>query len=171
MMMEELKHSDFEIVPGEPDVTDWEVINTNGDKIGDVDDVLFDPQARKVRYLIIDMEINTLMLENPYQVLIPIGLAVIDENEGQVILHDITEAQLNALPKYEKDKVTPEYEMAIRKIVEEKVVIWPADDWKNFYEHDHFTENKFFRKNDNAEHTDKVQRILNRIDNTAKPDA
>jgi sporulation protein YlmC with PRC-barrel domain len=155
--MEELKHSNFEIVNGEPDVTDWEVMNEHGEKIGDVDDVLFDAESRKVRYLIIDMEINTLMLENPYQVLIPIGLAKIDENEDQVILTNITEKQLNELPKYERGKVTPEYEMRIRDIIEENVVISTVDEWKGFYEHDHFTESGFFRNNDDGNRVDRIQ--------------
>jgi len=157
MNMEELKNSDFEIVPGEPDITDWEVMNEQGEKIGDVDDVLFDPESRKVRYLIIDMEINTLMLENPYQVLIPIGLSKLDETEDQVILTNITEKQLNELPKYVPGLVTPEYEMRIRDIIEENVVLTTVDDWVDFYNHDHFTESGFFRGNDDINRNSRIQ--------------
>ncbi|WP_461448670.1 PRC-barrel domain-containing protein [Mucilaginibacter sp.] len=157
--MEELKYSDFEIVPGEPDITDWEVMNEQGEKIGDVDDVLFDPESRKVRYLIIDMEINTLMLDNPYQVLIPIGLAKIDEEEDKVILTDITEKQLNELPKYERGIVTPEYEMAIRNIIEENIAVDSVEQWKDFYEHDHFTESGFFRNHNDENRNEKIQRV------------
>ena len=146
--MEELKNSDFEIIPGEPDITDWEVMNEQGEKIGDVDDVLFDNESRKVRYIIVDMEINTLMIENPYQVLIPIGLAKIDEVESQVIITNVSVKQLNELPKYESDRVTPEYEISIRNILEENIVIDSVEAWENFYDHEHFNGNGFSAHND-----------------------
>jgi sporulation protein YlmC with PRC-barrel domain len=146
--MEELKNSDFEIIPGEPDITDWEVMNEHGEKIGDVDDVLFDNESRKVRYIIVDMEINTLMIENPYQVLIPIGLAKINEAESQVIITNVSVKQLNELPKYESDRVTPEYEISIRNILEENIVIDSVEAWENFYDHEHFNGNGFSAHND-----------------------
>ena len=161
--MEELKNSDFEIVPGEPDITDWEVMNEQGEKIGDVDDVLFDIDSRKVRYLIIDMEINTLMIENPYQILIPIGLAKIDETENQVIITNITEKQLNELPKYERNNVTPEYERAIRNILEENIVIDSVEAWENFYDHEHFNETGFYRHND-VNRNERIQKAVYKQD-------
>jgi len=161
--MEELKNSDFEIIPGEPDITDWEVMNEKGEKIGDIDDVLFDTESRKVRYLIIDMEINTLMIENPYQVLIPIGLSKINEAESQVVLTNITEKQLNELPKYEKDNVTPEYEMAIRNILEENIVIDSVEAWENFYDHEHFNGNNFFGHND-ENRNERIQKAVYKQD-------
>jgi len=160
--MQELKNSDFEIVDGEPDVTDWDVVTVQGAKIGDVDDVLFDANARKVRYLIIDLEVNELLLENPYQVLVPIGLATLDEEEDEVILPNITVEQLNALPKYERGKVTPEYEMAVRQIFEGDIVIDTIDEWKDFYEHDHFTESRFFNRKI-TDKDEKVERVIERI--------
>jgi len=169
-MMEELKNSEFEIAEGEPDVTDWDVVDVHSAKIGDVDDVLFDPDARKVRYLIVNLEANELLLDNTRQVLIPIGLAVLDEAKDDVILPNITIKQLNALPGYEKDNVTPEFETAVRDVFEEGVVIHTTNEWKDFYEHDHFTESRFFNRNPDAERKDKVQQIINRINHKYDPD-
>ncbi len=41
--LEELSGSDYEIVDGEPDINGWDVIDHNGQKIGEVDELLFDP--------------------------------------------------------------------------------------------------------------------------------
>lgn len=73
--LEELNGSNYQIVEGEPDITGWDVIDQQGRKIGDVDDVLFDPQTREVRYIIVDLEDNELDIDNDKKVLVPIGIA------------------------------------------------------------------------------------------------
>jgi ribosomal 30S subunit maturation factor RimM len=78
--LEELNGSDYQIVEGEPDITGWRVIDGQGREIGEVDDVLFDPQTRAVRYIIVDLENNDLEIENR-KVLVPIGIAELWEEE------------------------------------------------------------------------------------------
>ncbi|RFZ84277.1 PRC-barrel domain containing protein [Mucilaginibacter terrenus] len=83
--LQELSDSDFEIVDGEPDITGWEVINEQGEKIGDVDDLLFDPESRKVRYLVVDLEDNELDLDTDKKVLIPIGVADLHQDDDDEV--------------------------------------------------------------------------------------
>ena len=71
----ELGGSDYEIVKGESHIKGWDVKNIQGEKIGKVDELLFDPQARKVRYLIVDLDENEFDLDKDKKVLIPIGVA------------------------------------------------------------------------------------------------
>src|ERR1700710_2009725 len=72
----ELGGSNCEIADDEPDIIGWDVRNSQGKKIGEVDELLFDPQSRSVRYLVVDLDDNELDLENDdRRVLIPIGLA------------------------------------------------------------------------------------------------
>ena len=73
--LEELGGSHFEIVDGQPDIKGWDVKNEQGKKIGEVDELLFDPSSRKVRYLIVDIDDNDLDLDDDKKVLIPIGVA------------------------------------------------------------------------------------------------
>jgi hypothetical protein len=70
-----LSDSDYEIVDGEPDITGWNVRDRHGRKIGEVDDMLFDPQSRKVRYIIVELQDVELDLVDGDKVLIPIGVA------------------------------------------------------------------------------------------------
>ena len=73
--LQELGDSDFEIKNGEPNIKGWGVKNEDGLLIGNVDDLLFDPQSRKVRYLVIDIADNELDLEADKKILVPIGIA------------------------------------------------------------------------------------------------
>ncbi|MFD2146668.1 PRC-barrel domain-containing protein [Mucilaginibacter antarcticus] len=102
--LEELNGSDYQIVEGEPDITGWEVIDAQGRRIGEVDDVLFDTQTRDVRYMIVDLEENELDIDIAKKVLIPIGIAELPElceedddevaenqlnNTGDVVVTDV----------------------------------------------------------------------------------
>lgn len=164
--LEELNGSDYQIVEGEPDITGWEVLDGAGSKVGDVDDVLFDPQSREVRYIIVDLEDNDLELKESKKVLVPIGIAElqgqydddtvvadteVDDLDGDadddddiedevVILPIISIDQLRSLPAYEKGTLSPEHEMAIRRVfepttTETALVVYEKD---SFYTHDQF---------------------------------
>jgi stress response protein YsnF len=82
MALEENKHdhlvelggSDYEIVDGEPNIKGWDVKNELGELIGEVDELLFDPQSRQVRYLVVELS-QKLGLDDDKKVLVPIGIA------------------------------------------------------------------------------------------------
>ena len=86
--LEELSGSDFEIVDGEPNIIGWDVKNETGTKIGDVDDLLFDPETRKVRYLVVDLDSNYLGLADGRIVLVPIGVAELHGEDTGTVNND-----------------------------------------------------------------------------------
>ena len=45
--LQELDRSDFDIVKGEPDIRGWDVRNTTGKKIGEVEELIIDAQQKK----------------------------------------------------------------------------------------------------------------------------
>lgn len=141
----ELNGSKFEIINGEPNITGWKVKTEDGLKVGRVDDLLFNPASQKVKYMIVNFSGNELHVEGDRQVLIPINIAdlysdkdyqkgvistsstdYISRNNAYnpakdgdvVVLPGITIAQLNSLPLYEKNHLSPDIELAIRKILE-----------------------------------------------------
>jgi hypothetical protein len=181
--LEELGGSDFEMVGGEPDIIGWDVKTEEGQKIGEIDDLLFNPQSRKVRYLVVDS--NKLHLDKGRKVLIPIGIADLyskkerirdderayDDNRNShseeyvvqrkghnaydpaydgnvVILPGVTIAQLNALPLYEKNHLSPQTETAIRKIFGGKGASSNSPDYNQdeFYNHEHFNDDRFYNR-------------------------
>jgi hypothetical protein len=99
--LRELRGSGYEIVDGEPDIIGWSIRDTSDRKIGVVHDLLFDPEAQKIRYIIANLKDNDFDLDRR-KVLIPIGIAQIPENNDHVILETVTAWQIRALPSYDK---------------------------------------------------------------------
>jgi uncharacterized protein (TIGR02271 family) len=167
----ELGGSDYEIVDGEPNIKGWNVKNKLGELIGEVDELLFDPQFRQVRYLVVDLD-RQLELDTDKKVLVPIGVAELykdgyaqDEEEnsdtdylnqgvynpsddGKVVIIPVTIQQLTELPSYQKGHVSPETESVVRNIFSglgaAGLAGAAAYNREDFYAHDHFNENKFY---------------------------
>lgn len=110
--LQELDRSDFELVKEEPDIRGWDVKNSAGLKIGEVEELIVDAQQKKVRYMVVDLEDKDLKLPDR-KVLIPIGLAELHDKDDDVILPSVTVDQLSALPAYEKDNLDDEVERKV----------------------------------------------------------
>ncbi|MBD1365104.1 PRC-barrel domain-containing protein [Mucilaginibacter sp. ZT4R22] len=137
-----LSDSDYQIVDGEPDITGWDVLDLSGNKFGEVDDLLFDPESRAVRYLVVELKANGDDIVDDRNVLIPIGVAELHTDDDDVIVPNVSAQQLYTLPVYEPGVLTPENEVAIRNIFDGgSAVPYEAT---GFYEHDHFNEDRFY---------------------------
>jgi sporulation protein YlmC with PRC-barrel domain len=156
--LQELDRSDFEIVEGEPDIRGWDVRNSSGQKIGEVEELILDAQNRKVRYMVVDLDDNELDLDDRH-VLIPIGLAELDKDDDDVLLPSVTVEHLRALPKYDEDKLDEEMEARICSTLgrkQETMRFYPqnSDELKatrqpeethDFYRHEHFNDDNLYR--------------------------
>ena len=110
--LQELDRSDFEIVRGEPDIRGWDVRGTNARKVGEVEDLIVDAQEKKVRYMVVDLDDNELKLRHR-KVLIPIGLAELDQKDDDVLIPNISAQQLGELPDYDRNSLTADVERRI----------------------------------------------------------
>lgn len=108
---------DFEVSTGDPDVRGWSVCSGDGSRIGEVDNLLVDTSARKVRYLDVSLDASLLGLapNQDRHVLIPIGFARLDEPGAQVRVEALTSAELVGLPPYSHEPLTREYEDQLRQ--------------------------------------------------------
>jgi hypothetical protein len=146
--LKELSGSPFEIKDEQPDISDWKVKNDSDQIIGKVDELIFDPQALKVRYIVINVEDNEWGMD-ARKIMVPIGLAELDDENDHVILPGVTLDQILLLPNYDKDNLTAETETAVRKafletdILNELPVTHHSDD---FYSHEHFNQERLFRR-------------------------
>ena len=113
--LQKLKGSDYEIRDGYTDIRGWDVKDASGRTIGEVDELLFDPESRRVRYMVVDLEDNDFNLDER-DVLLPIGVAQLHEKEDDVIVSNITAEQLRALPEYDEDNFDTEHEHGIRNV-------------------------------------------------------
>ena len=145
--LKELHSSGFEMKDGEPDICGWKVKNDQNEVIGKVDELLFDTQSLRVRYLILDLEGKPLNLVSR-SVIIPIGLVGLDVGKDIVVLHEVTVGHLATLPEYKKGKLTIETEREVRRVFAptEGVDISDPDyyDPKEFYNNRYFDDRRMY---------------------------
>lgn len=103
---------DFRVAEGDPDVRGWKVISSDGRKIGEVDTLLVDTGAMKVRYL--DVDIDDDLIAGDRHVLIPIGFARLDEDSDQIFVDALNSAGIEQLPEYRRGTVSGEFETSLR---------------------------------------------------------
>lgn len=154
--LQELDHSNYEIVKGEPDIRGWDVRYTNGEKIGAVEELILDAKAKKVRYMVVDLDDNELRLEHR-KVLIPIGFAELDKKHDDVLIPNVSIDQLCRLPNYTKHSLTLDMEREVSSVFGRKITVDPVkknerplqrtdideDIDPDFYKHEHYRDNLY----------------------------
>ncbi len=148
--LQTLSDSDFEIVDGEPNIIGWQVKNETDHYLGKVVDLLFDPETRAVRYIIVDLSENGMNLHDK-KVMIPIGIATLHKSDDEVLLPNVHIAQFTALPHYEKGNIGSQTELMIRSVIGSPAALRMEEtaaefDQNEFYSHDHFDKNKFYHR-------------------------
>lgn len=149
--------SDFQIVDGEPDIVGWKVKSETGAYLGEVKDLLFDPQSNSVRYIILDLSDSGMSLDDK-KVMIPIGIAHLHTTDDEVVLPNVHQEQFNALPMYVEDKIGPETEVQVREIIGSPAALRIEDktvefDQQEFYNHQHFDRGHFYTRGGDPKRT------------------
>jgi sporulation protein YlmC with PRC-barrel domain len=146
--LQELRGSDFEMAKGQPDIRGWEVIDTAGHKIGKVHELVFDTEAHRVRYMVVNVLDSKELQLDKRTVLVPIGLAELHRAHDSVVLPEVTPFQLRALPRYDKDHLGPKAEIDISTVFGRSHTAIGSDDAHSsapFYDHEHFNEKNLLR--------------------------
>jgi photosynthetic reaction center H subunit len=125
---------DCEVAERHYDVRGWDVLASGGEKVGEVTDLLVDVAKLKVRYLAVRVDADPAARH----VLLPVGLAKLDETQRAVLLDSLSQPVILALPKYEGGEVTRERETTLRATLQAAI---PAGE---FYDHPHFDETRFY---------------------------
>lgn len=146
--LQELDNSDFEIVKGEPDIRGWDVKNSRGQKIGEVEELIVDAQQKKVRYMVVDLDDNELKLSHR-KILLPIGMAELHKDDDDVILPNVTADHLTALPVYDKNNITPDIERRICTTLGRKTetnsLLENEELHPEFYRHDYYNDDNLYK--------------------------
>lgn len=133
---------DFEVAEGDPDIRGWDVHTADGRRIGEVDDLLVDRLAMKVRYLDVDLDDEVDRSAEDRHILVPIGYARLDEADDRVVVDSLTRADLEAMPLYDHAPVTREYETRLRDRFDRgRELPTTADD---FYASDIYDPDRFY---------------------------
>ena len=138
------KADDYKVAEGNPDPRGWDVI-ANGTKVGEVDKLIADLNALKVRYLDVELDKDFAGTKDRH-VLIPIGAARLDDDNDNVLLQGMTRDALIGLPAFAANTpITRDYENSLRERMTGAPIPAPRSG-HDYYEHEHFDENRFFGK-------------------------
>ena len=104
---------DFEVATGQPDVRGWTVRGADGKPLGQVHELIIDPEALKVRYL--DVELDPRNARSPHEthILLPIGVANLDPEADNVFVPGLNQLTVKDYPPYIELQITRQYEEAM----------------------------------------------------------
>ncbi|HEV2149858.1 MAG TPA: DUF2382 domain-containing protein [Longimicrobiaceae bacterium] len=136
---------DFKVAEGDPDVRGWEVIGSDGRKIGEVDQLLVDTAAMKVRYLDVDVDGELVAGDaTDRHVLIPIGYARLDEDDDRILVDTLASSDLVALPEYTHGPITRDFETDLRSRFDTGYTAGATTTDDDFYAHDLYDDDRFY---------------------------
>jgi uncharacterized protein (TIGR02271 family) len=94
---------DFQVSSGDSDVRGWDVIGSDNKKIGDVDDLLVDRTARRVRYLSVSLDRGLIakLAGHSGRVMIPVEEVRLDDRNNKVYLEGVGSTEVSSLHSYE----------------------------------------------------------------------
>lgn len=140
--MEEVE-DDYKVADDNPDVRGWDVIGMNGEKLGEVDELIVDTSALKVRYLELDLDDSLLDNHEERHVLVPIGVASLDYDNKNVIVNTLGQSTIASYPAYRRgEAITREYEQRVMSALSPDYQSGSATD--DFYGREHFDDSRFY---------------------------
>lgn len=102
---------DYKVADGDPDIRGWDVTTQDGRKVGEVDELLVDTEAMRVRYIAVDL--NDDLAGDDRSVLVPIGAAHLDDEADRVLVVGISREQFTTLPEYRREAFDRDYESSV----------------------------------------------------------
>lgn len=156
---------DHDITDDGLDVRGWEVKTAAsfGDRaVGTVDDLIVDRSALRIRYLLVCLSKDAVATTRDRRILVPVGVARMDETENQVRLDGYSSAYLVGVPEFRPGKLTRHFESAVwRRFA------WPEPKAgprrrrvTDFYEHDEFDDRAFWTsRRRGREHIPYIRRV------------
>jgi uncharacterized protein (TIGR02271 family) len=104
---------DFEIADGEPDIRGWSVKTADGREVGEVENLIADPDAMEVRYLEVKVKHELLGTKDDEQVLVPISQAQLHEDDDTVLISALSASRLRETPRFGRASLTAENDRAL----------------------------------------------------------
>jgi uncharacterized protein (TIGR02271 family) len=131
----------YKVADGEPDIRGWDVVASDGQRLGKVEELLVDTQANKVRYVDVDVDGDNR------HITVPIGYARLEESRHQVLVDGLGTEQLRAMPTYTQGGMTRDYEEQVGRACN----VAPAAETPDYYDNQAFRNDKEMRLTLNEE--------------------
>jgi uncharacterized protein (TIGR02271 family) len=134
---------DYKVASDDPDVRGWDVLDSSGTKIGEVDELIVDTNAMKVRYLEVDLDSDLFDVDDDHHILIPIGSATLDHSGKNVVVSSLNTSSLATYPAYRGETISRDYEHSLMSAFNPEYQSGNvAQD--RFYEGEHFDSGRFY---------------------------
>lgn len=151
--------SDFRVADEDPDVRGWDVLASDGRRIGGVDNLLIDTAALKVRYLDVDVDGDLVREDRDRHVLIPVGYARLDRDDNRVVVDTLNSSDVSNLPAYTNQPMTRDYETTVRQTWDRDYQS-SAGGERDFYAHEGYDDNRFFGRDQERRRGDEERMTL-----------
>ncbi|TGE05258.1 PRC-barrel domain-containing protein [Hymenobacter fodinae] len=133
--------SEFEVADGNPDVRGWTVRGGDGKAFGDVHELIVEVESLKVRYLDIELSSDLNISKYDRHILLPIGVAAIDEESDSVFVPSLTSESVLQYPPYTEIQISRAYEEAMLRALNLPL---PAAPVQHFYDQPGYSEQSFY---------------------------
>jgi photosynthetic reaction center H subunit len=131
---------EFQVAEGDPDPRGWDVIASDGRRIGTVHDLLVDTGHMRVRYLDVNVDDDRAAgTHRDLHILVPIGYARL-ENDRQVVVDELASSEVASLPPYTRKPLTRDYEESLQRSYDPAYRAHAEE----FYEHHSYDEERFY---------------------------
>lgn len=137
--------NDWKVASDDPDVRGWTIIDRDRREFGTINELIVDPDQEKVRYLDVVAK-GQHASGNEEHLLIPVGVARIDDDDKRVIVRDINSEFLNSYPAHRGDNITRDHE---HQIIErfnrpDSSSRQAGAQGNDFYSHEVYDEDRFY---------------------------
>ncbi|HYW07531.1 MAG TPA: PRC-barrel domain-containing protein [Longimicrobium sp.] len=104
---------DFKLASGAPDLRAWTVFAGDNERVGEIREMLVDPDAMKVRFVSVDLADDLFNLHEDRHVLVPMEVIELRERGKDAWVQGTTAKQISVLPAYTGGAVEPWMERAV----------------------------------------------------------
>ena len=134
---------EYEVADKHLDVRGWNVLGNRGENIGRINELIVDTEAMKVRYLDVNVDNSITNEKESRHVLIPIGVATIDQKDDKVVIPTLDRSMVMKCPSYTGQAVTRDYEHTLLTTLSPDYTIG-SNSRSDFYNQESFDDAKFY---------------------------
>ncbi|HET7274656.1 MAG TPA: PRC-barrel domain-containing protein [Longimicrobiaceae bacterium] len=117
---------EFRLAKDAPNLRGWNVFGADGERVGQVTEMLVDPETTKVRYLDVDLADDLFLLKEDRHVLIPTEFVDLRERGKDVWVRQLDAKEVAQLPAYTGGPVDPTMEDRVRIVFQPEPEVPPV---------------------------------------------
>lgn len=107
----------YKVADHEADPRGWNVIGSDGSKLGEVDHLIGDTAEKKVIFLTVD--VDDALIGEDRKVLIPVERVDLDRDDEKVVVRGMSGERIITMPPYAGDSIDEDYVLLVHRSFDE----------------------------------------------------